>query len=315
MLKIAVLGAGNMGKNHLRNLTMLRDVEVSGVYDIDTAVMQNAAAKFNVPYSNDINEILSKADAAIIVTPASTHLMYFEIVSKHVKYVFLEKPASGNLDQANQIKQIALSNNMKVQVGFIERFNPAIIGLKKIINGTPPINTDFIRTDRLSARITDTSVIFDLMIHDIDLALYLYGPVKSLSTFGEKEEGKMAFVHATLIHESGCCSRVLASRVTQKRLRKISVTSMESFICLDLLRREVIINKQSRTLIPVSDPYIITSERQKVDIQQEEPLLLELRTFIDLCKHKESVSPSLDDATNALAICHEIERLTYEQNT
>lgn len=282
-LSIALLGIGKMGRNHLRILSMLKDVEVKWIYDLNETELEKVAKDYGVNYTTDIITAVKDVDAVVIVTPTSTHYDYFKICSEYVNSIFIEKPLAETLEQAIDIKAICTEKDIFVQCGFIERFNPVVSGLKSYISDSSVINADFTRTNRLSVRISDVDVVLDLMIHDIDLALYINGPVKSVVAFGQKENELVAFASALLCHENGSLSRILASRMTEKKVRAIHVTTTNAYIDAELLRKELIIHKQSSISQAYDQPYIVSSLEQQLEVKPQEALLVELQAFIKGC--------------------------------
>ena len=142
------------------------------------------------------------------------------------------------------------------------------------------VNIDFTRTNKLSSRITDVDVIMDLMVHDLDLALYLNGPVKQVEAHGVIESDLIEFSSALLTHENGRFSRVQASRITEKKIRLIQATCSDRFVDCDLLRKEIIISRQSVTRQNGADAYSISSQQDSVVVGQQEALLSELQAFV-----------------------------------
>jgi predicted dehydrogenase len=282
-LKVAILGVGNMGKNHLRVLNMLRGVEVKNVFDFDEERLKSLSLQYQVPYTTDANVAIEGVDAVVIVTPTSTHFDYFKLCAGKVKNVFIEKPLAETLEEGLKIEALAEKHNMFVQCGFIERFNPVVVELKRVIENDEVINTDFSRTNRLSSRITDVDVVLDLMIHDIDLALFINGPIKSVVAHGKKEHGLVAFASALLQHESGSLSRILASRMTEKKQRSIQVTTASAYIDAELVRKELIVHKQSTMSKEEGKPYIVSSLEQQIEVKPQEALLMEHQAFIAAC--------------------------------
>lgn len=307
-LKITLLGVGKMGQNHLRVLSMLKGVELAYIYDIHEEALVRFSEQYNVPYTTDLTKAIQDVDAVVIATPTSTHFDYFCACAEVVKNIFIEKPLASNVEDAQKIKGIAQEKAINVQVGFIERFNPAVSELKPIVEQEKVVNADFVRTNRLSSRISDVDVVLDLMIHDIDLALYLNGPVSSVSACGTKENGLVAFASATFKHENGAFSRVLASRMTEKKMRQIQITTDSSFIDSELLRKEIIINKQSKVTQDEGKPYTISSLEQQLEVKPQEALLVELQSFVRLCQGEEINVPDVDAGLDALVISEEILR-------
>ena len=305
-VKISLLGIGNMGRNHLRILSLLKNVEVVSVFDVNEVELKKIAKQYDVPYTTNADEAISLADAVVIVTPTSTHYEYFLKCVGKVQYVFIEKPLADTLKRGEEIRQLSLDNNMKIQCGFIERFNPVVKEMKRILDTEGVINADFERTNRLSARITDVDVVLDLMIHDIDLALYLNGPVNKVVAFGQKEKGIIAFASALFHHENGALSRVLASRMTEKKIRSIQITTDKSYIDGDLLRKELIIHQQSNTVYEKDKPYVISSFEQQVQVLPQEALLSELQAFVALCCGEAVDVPDVEAGVSALVVSEQI---------
>jgi len=305
-VKISLIGIGKMGRNHLRVLSMLKDVELAYIYDVDEEALKKLSSEYNVAYTTDLVEAVKDVEAVVIATPTSTHFEYFNVCADYVKNIFIEKPIADSAKNAAVIRDVSLERGIKVQVGFIERYNPVVSELKRIIDQERVINADFVRTNRLSNRISDVDVVLDLMIHDIDLALHLNGPVESVYAYGNKEHGMVAFASAVLKHRNNTASRVLASRITEKKMRKIQVTTENSFVDSELLRKEIIINKQSKITQEEGKPYTVTSVEQQIEVKPLESLLVELQSFIKLCRGEGVSVPDADAGLEALVISEQI---------
>jgi predicted dehydrogenase len=246
-VRIGLVGLGQMGRNHLRVLSMMRGVDIAFVHDRDPGHAQAVAAQYGVPVAEDVDAVLGDVDALIVCTPTSTHADYVERYAPGVAALFVEKPLAHSMEAARRVEQAVRANGTLVQVGFIERFNPAVIALRDVLRHTKRvISIDFIRTNRLSARITDVDVVMDLMIHDIDLALYLNGPVEAVSAQGVARDDLIEFASAQLTHSNGCFSRLQSSRITEKKIRLVQATCEDRFVDCDLLRKEIVIHRQNR---------------------------------------------------------------------
>lgn len=302
-IKIAILGVGTMGRNHLRILSILKDVDVSYIFDVDKVLLKNLSDEYNVPFTTDACEAIEGVDAVVIVTPTSTHFEYCKLCVGKVKYIFIEKPLAADYEEALAIKALAEQHNSFVQCGFIERFNPVVSALKRIVDAESVINADFTRTNRLSNRITDVNVVLDLMIHDIDLALHLNGPVDKVLAYGKKEHGLAAFVSAIFYHANGAMSRLLASRMTEKKIRSINVTTANLYVESELIKKEITIHKQSQLSQEENKAYIVSSIEQQVEIKPQEALLLELQAFIMRCKGDAAVDvPEINAGVESLRL-------------
>ncbi|KKE83972.1 hypothetical protein N479_11205 [Pseudoalteromonas luteoviolacea S4054] len=292
-----------MGKNHLRILSMLKDVEVKHIFDFNEDSLKKLSEQYGVPYTTDAKEAIEGADAVVIVTPTSTHFEYFKLCAGKVKNVFIEKPLAETLEEALEIKALAEQHGMFVQCGFIERFNPVVTELKRVLESKQVLNADFTRTNRLSSRITDVDVVLDLMIHDIDLALFLNGPVEKVVAYGQRENGLVAFASALLQHENGSLSRVLASRMTEKKMRSIQVTTADAYIDAELVKKELVMHTQSSHSKEEDRPYVVSSLEQQIQVVPQEALLSEHQAFVASCMGNSPVNvPDIESGVESLRV-------------
>ncbi len=251
ILKIALLGLGKMGQNHLRILSKLPDVKIAFIYDYDANVAQNLANEYSTKVAkneSELENLLKSVDAVIIATPTFTHFSYIKLASKYVKNIFVEKPLCANFSECKELKL----KNHKIQTGFIERYNPAFMELKNIMSAEQkkayksPKIMEFRRSSFGSSRIKDADVISDLMIHDIDLALHLNGKAKCVFACGFGTE-QIDLAKAILKHENGVISSLFTSRITHKNERKITADFAEFFIECDLLGKKLLISYKNGT--------------------------------------------------------------------
>ena len=296
-LKVGLIGLGNMGKNHLRILSLLKEVELVFISDLNEDAAASIATAYNVPYVLDPFAVLDTIDAIIICTPTETHAEYIRHIGLSVRNIFVEKPLAATAEEARIVKDFVDANNLNIQVGFIERYNPAVQGLKGILEKSERvISVNFTRTNKLSARIKDVDVVIDLMIHDIDLALYLNGPAHSVVAHGFANDDVIDFASALITHNNGRFSQIQASRITEKKMRKIEATCTDMFIDCELLRKEILITRQSQIHQSEGQPYKITAIQEAVEVRPQEALLLELQGFIESCR-----VPVSDDHPDAMA--------------
>jgi predicted dehydrogenase len=309
IIKIGLIGLGRMGQNHLRILSMLKNVEIIFVFDVNIEMAKQVATSYDVSVTDNITSVLSLVDAVIIASPTFTHANYVRQVAKYVKNIFVEKPIADTLSEAKSIWNLCQQNKLNVQVGFIERYNPAIQQLKKILNQSRKVvSIDFARTNKISKRITDVDVIIDLMIHDIDLALHLNGSIQSVSAHGFAEYEMIDYASVLLTHTNGHFSRIQASRITEKKTRSIQATCVDMYVDCDLLRKEIIINRQTESFQKSNGPYVISSFEETVEIQPQEALLTELQAFILSCLGSDIDKPNASDGLEAMRVCDEIQR-------
>ncbi len=311
-LRLGLIGLGNMGQNHLRVLSLLKGVEVAFIHDADAALQARLASVYGVPGVDDVDAAMAELDAAVIATPTSTHADWVERAAGRVRNIFVEKPLAGTLAEAERLAAFAGERGLNIQVGFIERFNPAVQVLKRVLEKSARvISVDFTRTNKLSARITDVDVITDLMIHDIDLAMFINGPVKSVSAHGALDGNIIDFASAQLTHENGCFSRIQASRITEKKMRTIQATCRDMFVDCDLLRKEVQISRQSELRVSEGEPYVISALAESVEVRPQEALLSELQAFVAVSRGEPRQIPDHLAGLEAMRICKRIQDMVH----
>jgi len=237
-IKIGIIGVGHLGRFHLKNFLEIDDCEVIGIYDIDEKKLQKISQEYSVKSYDDLDTLLKDVDAVSVVTPTSTH---FDITKKALEqkiHTFIEKPITENLSQAEEIMRIGKEKNLKIQVGHIERFNPAFLGLKGM-----NLNPRFIESHRLAEfnpRGTDVSVILDLMIHDLDIILKIVNSrVQSIEANGvgvitdsiDIANARVKFLNDTV-------ANLTASRISTKNMRKMRIFQKNAYISVDFLEKK-----------------------------------------------------------------------------
>lgn len=300
MIKSGVIGVGHMGKHHARILAEIPECELIGVCDIDKDKGQKIAKEYNCTYHGNIKELLSKTDAVIIATPTNTHRdITIEALNKG-NHVLVEKPISLDLKEADEIITAASRNNLILQVGHIERFNPAILASKKVVQ-----NPLFIEAHRLSpfyGRGVDVSVVLDLMVHDLDIILnYVKSPVKHISAGGVPVlTNYIDIANARLEFENGAIANITASRISLMKLRKIRFWQKYSYVSVDTLNRKVGVFYRE---INNGQPEI---KEEDINVPTDEPLLLQNQSFIDACIGKKDIEFTPEEAKASLALAHKI---------
>lgn len=308
---IGLVGLGNMGKNHARVLSSMANVKLSHVWDINESHANDIGLVYGAMVKN-FDEMLDEIDAIVVASPTSTHYDYLKRIIGRVKYIFIEKPLVENVVEAEEVRALAVENETIIQVGFIERFNPAVVGAKRTVTQNS-FHIDFHRTNKLSSRITDVDVVLDLMIHDIDLALHFNGEVDNVSSKGFVDKhGHISFAVATLKHLNGNISRILSSRVTDKKLRRIEISSSQGFLEVNLLSKEIVLDTQSVTN-PEDRNFRVTSQRQYIEVGHEEALRLELECFVGVIQGSNKIYfPDINDGINSLRIVEKIKKEILE---
>ena len=232
-LKIGVIGTGHLGKLHTKLLRTISECELIGVYDLDTEKAKQTAEEFEVKAFDELNELLENVDAVSIVATTSAHYDLVNRAFDFEKDVFVEKPITVKIEEAEELVKRSNEENLLLQVGHIERFNPALVSLEKY-----PLEPKFIQTDRLAQfnpRGTDVAVVLDLMIHDIDIILSLIkSEVKTLAASGVAVVSEnIDIANARLEFENGAVANVTASRISQKKMRKMRIFQKDAYISLD----------------------------------------------------------------------------------
>jgi predicted dehydrogenase len=243
-IRVGVIGVGYLGKFHAEKYSHMKEVDLVGVVDIDKSQAENIATALGTSAISDYRDLFGKVDAVSIVVPTEAHYSVGAAFLNHDVDVLIEKPMTTSLEQADDLIKIAESKNRILQVGHLERFNPAVIALKNIVH-----NPMFIEAHRLSIfkdRSTDVSVVLDLMIHDIDIIMNVVkSEIKSIHAAGVPvicEHADIANVR--LEFESGCVANVTASRISIKNQRKIRLFQKDTYVSVDFAGREITIIKR-----------------------------------------------------------------------
>jgi len=267
MLKTAVIGAGHLGKIHLQILKDADFTKLSGFYDINESVRADVAKQFNIKAFSNIDELLSSCDIVDIVTPTPSHFDYAKLALESSKHIFIEKPVTSTIEQSNELIKLAKQYNVKIQVGHVERYNPAYIEASKIIS-----NPLFVETHRLAIfnpRGTDDSVVLDLMIHDIDILLSIVkSPIRNIYASGVNIlSDSPDIANARIEFENSCVANLTASRISLKNMRKTRVFQKDAYVSIDFLDKkyEVIKIKDTDKIDPFL-PFIDLGEKGKKQI-------------------------------------------------
>ncbi|PIB39024.1 Gfo/Idh/MocA family protein [Maribacter sp. 4G9] len=315
MLKVGVLGAGHLGKIHLRLLNQSEKYELIGFYDADIIIGKKVAAEFGYTYFDNINDLIDAVDVVDIVTPTLSHYECAKKAMERGRHVFIEKPITNTLEEAENLLALEQKYKIKGQVGHVERFNPAFTAVKESIN--LPM---FIETHRLAEfnpRGTDVPVVLDLMIHDIDAILSV---VKS-KVIGIKASGVSVLsqspdiANARLEFENGCVANLTASRISLKNMRKSRFFQKDAYISVDFLEKKVeVVRMKDAPEIPGDfDMILQNAEGVKKQIYFENPaitennaILDELESFADAILEDSIPMVTLQQGTEALKVALQI---------
>ncbi|MGD9108035.1 MAG: Gfo/Idh/MocA family oxidoreductase [Gammaproteobacteria bacterium] len=303
-IKVGVIGVGSLGQHHARIYASMPEVELVGIVDTDGQRAKNIANKLNTIVFDSADELLNKVDAVNIVTPTPLHFSIAKFAIEKKVHCLVEKPITVTLDEADELIRLAEAHNVLLQVGHIERFNPAIIEAHQHIT-----HPKFIEVDRLgpySPRMSHIGVVLDLMVHDLDMLLYFTrSEVVSIDAVGTKVFSDFADIaNVRIKFANGCVANVSASRVSLKKLRKIRVFQDDAYISLNFEKQNLKIYKKKKEKLESLKDIKIMRPR----IKKNEPLLLELKDFVNCVIEKSSPLVCGVQGRNALELALEVSR-------
>jgi len=315
MLRVGVLGAGHLGKIHLRLLKQSEKYELVGFYDAFDENANKVAAEFGYKKFDSIAELIAAVDVVDIVTPTLQHFECAQQVIEAGKHIFIEKPISNTVEEAEEIIALTKKYNVKGQVGHVERFNPAFTAVKDKIK-----NPMFIETHRLAEfnpRGTDVPVVLDLMIHDIDAILSVVkSKVKSINASSVAViSDSPDITNARIEFENGCVANITSSRISMKNMRKSRFFQKDAYISVDYLDKVCeIVRMQDAPEVPGDfDMILQNAEGVKKQIYFDNPnvqannaILDELETFADAINNNTTPIVTLEDGTEALRVAYQI---------
>ena len=316
MIKVGVIGAGHLGKIHL-NILNNSDFELVGFHDTDVFNSEKLSQEKGYSFFKELHLLIEKIDAAVIVSPTTTH---FEIAKECInkgKHIFVEKPLTKDSNEARIIETMAKEKGIIGQVGFVERYNEAFISCREFIN-----KPKFIESHRLSdfnPRGTDVSVIMDLMIHDIDIILSINkSNVKKIDASGVSIISSTPDIaNARIEFEDGCIANLTSSRISLKKMRKTRIFQEDAYISINFLEKEFQVVKirdkhkgeaESSLIVKnnLGEEKVIFFENPKV--QSINSIEAELNDFYESIKFKSDSKVSLNDGIKALEVAEEIMR-------
>jgi predicted dehydrogenase len=303
--RVGVIGVGHLGKQHARIYHQMG--ALAGVADADAARAAEIAGPYSVPHYTDYRQLFGKVDAVSIAVPTAGHYEVAKEFLSHGIPALVEKPLTKTIDEGEELCRIAREKKVVLQVGHVERFNPAVTAVLDVIK-----KPRFIEVHRLSPfrfRSSDIDVVLDLMIHDLDIVLHLTrSPLVRVDAVGMSLLfGKEDMANARLEFEDGCVANLTASRISEKSMRKTRIFSEDCYVTVDTLAKEAWIYRTTPQLgealaklpkdrdLNLADLATIPKEFysvQEVKLPEEEPLARELQSFLDAVEHRrEAVVP------------------------
>lgn len=325
MLKIGVLGAGHLGKIHIRLLKEIGTAELVGFHDHHPGTAEKISGEFGIKYFENPEALFDACDAVDIVTPTVSH---FELASKAIqrsKHVFIEKPITTTVEEATRLVSMVQQKNVKAQIGHVERFNPAFLAAKDFLN--QPM---FIETHRLAEfnpRGTDVSVVHDLMIHDIDVVLSVVkSNVKKINASGVAVVSDTPDIaNARIEFENGCVANLTSSRISLKNMRKSRFFQRDAYISVDFLKKKTEVVRL-KNVVGEPGPLDLTIDLgngkghkqiyfDNLKIEEVNAIRMELELFIQSIMKDEPTAVPAEDGCKALVVAHQVvEKLNASMN-
>ncbi|MGJ8550624.1 Gfo/Idh/MocA family protein [Winogradskyella wichelsiae] len=315
MLKVGVLGAGHLGKIHLRLLNQSNKYDLVGFYDADAENAKRVAEEFGYKYFDSIDNLINAVDVVDIVTPTLSHYDCAKQAIKQGKHIFIEKPITNTVEEAETLRALVAEHGVKGQVGHVERFNPAFTGVKDQIKN--PMFIECHRLAEFNPRGTDVPVVLDLMIHDIDIILsVVQSTVKHISASGVSVVSETPDIaNARIEFKNGCVANLTASRISLKNMRKTRFFQKDAYISVDFLEKKCEVVKMKDAPDNPGDFDMILQNAEGIkkqiyfdnpDIANNNAILDELETFADAINNNTKPVVTLHDGTEALRVANMI---------
>ena len=317
MLKVGVLGAGHLGKIHLKLLKELKtDYEVIGFFDSDRENAKKVNREFQVKSFKKMEDLINESDVINIVTPTISHFQYAKMAIKAHRHLFIEKPITNTPEEAEVLMKLSREAGVFVQVGHVERFNPAFKAAKDYCN--QPMFIESHRLAEFNPRGTDVPVVLDLMIHDIDIILSIVkSNIQKISASGVAVVSDTPDIaNARIEFDNGCVANITASRMSLKKMRKTRIFQKDAYIAVDFLEKQTeIIRLKNIKPSQEQDPLAIMLDlgkgKQKKQIYFENPSIEEnnaikdeLKSFADAINNNKPPIVTIEDGYRALEVAH-----------
>jgi predicted dehydrogenase len=312
-LKIGIIGTGHLGKLHTKLFKEITHCQLVGIYDKDLGKAKSCGNEFNVNVFEHLDDLLNAVDAVSIVSTTSAH---YELAKRSLEkklHVFIEKPITATIDEAEELVLLSNQKGLNLQVGHIERFNPALLSLDKY-----QLDPKFIQTDRLAQfnpRGTDVAVVLDLMIHDIDIILSLVkSEVRKVNANGVAVvSDNIDIANARIEFENGAVANVTASRISQKKMRKMRIFQKDTYISLDFTTGSSEVYRLASPDEKLKEPFISFGEigigdkkrvvvYEQPELKEVNALQYELQLFVDSIINNEKPVVTGADGLKALKV-------------
>lgn len=321
MLKVGVFGVGHLGKFHLNNWREIKEVELVGFYEPADRTAAEVAEKYNLTRYNDADKLIDACDAIDIVAPTNFHFELCEKVIRKGKHVFVEKPLANTIEEGRLLVNMVREADIKMQVGHVERFNPAYLAIKNI--KLHPMFIEVHRLAQFNPRGTEVSVILDLMIHDIDIILSIVdSDIKNIFASGVAVMTDTPDIANVRIEfNNGCVANLTSSRISMKKMRKLRMFQKDSYIAVDFLEKKTEVIKLKQPDDANFFSFDIETPNGKKTIAVANPpvkdanaIKLELESFVDSIINNKPTAVSEMDGFLAMEVAHQIlEKINYSK--
>jgi len=317
MLKIGLFGVGHLGEIHLKCINNIAELSLVGFYDPDEEKSKAITLEYGIPRFTNPEALMDAVDIVDIVSPTTTHFQLAKLALQKNKHLFIEKPVAHTEAEAAALVAMERKTSVKVQIGHVERFNPAFLTLKD--TALSPMFIEGHRLATFNPRGTDVSVILDLMIHDIDIVLSIVdAPVKKISASGVAVvTNTLDIANARIEFNNGCVANLTASRISLKKMRKLRFFQKDAYISLDFLDKEAqIVRLYDKGAVDISDDLPVfeleTNQGTKLihvempDIVEVNAIQSELEALVSSIQKDQPTRVTLHDGYRALKVAHQI---------
>lgn len=311
-IRTGVIGVGNMGQHHARVCATIPGSKLVGVADVDRSRAETIASRYEVAAYTDYRQLLDRVEAVCIASPTASHYEIGMASLERGVHVLMEKPLASTLEAARDLTARARDLGLVLQVGHVERFNPTFVELMNVLSDHQILGLEARRLSPFATRAADVSVVFDLMVHDLDLIMTLVGaPLRSVQAIGGRlRSPQLDHVMAILNFVNGPVASVTASKVTQHKVRQLSVTTADAYVVADFLARTVMIYRQSAADYFAQRGEVLYRQEgliEQVYVPPVEPLYAEIQHFLACVRDGRAPQVGGEDALRVMAVAERIE--------
>ena len=318
MLKIGLIGVGHLGRIHLEQLLKIPEYQLIGIFDVSKEKVDQAIKDFGVTAFKSLEELIDASDVVDVVTPTLSHYDCAVMAIKKSRHVFIEKPITNTLDEARELLELAKEANVKVQIGHVERFNPAFMAAQPYCKD--PVFIETHRLAQFNPRGTDVPVILDLMIHDIDIVLSIVdSDVKKINANGVSIISDTPDIaNARIEFHNGCVANLTASRISMKNMRKSRIFQRNAYITVDFLDKKANVVKikpaseedELNPMAVIIDTGKKNGKKQiyfdKPEVSDNNAIRMELQALAHAIQANTAPPVTIEDGYNALQVAHQI---------